>query len=127
MKIDDLSLAYHPLVHETDVWPFPLSDCPPHACPYDVPRGSGGSLRLAQPSWATGARLTQELPVSVPMAVQAVGGMATASAVKKRHGYCECCATRYEDLSKVSWGEETTCGSVCGELCSHGDSTQNIF
>ena len=40
MKIDDLSRAYRPLVYETDVWPFPLSDCPPHACPYDVPRGS---------------------------------------------------------------------------------------
>ena len=126
MKIDDLSRAYHPLVYETDVWPCPLSDCPPHTCPYDMPRGSGGKLRLAQPSQATGARLTQELPVSVPTAVQAVGGVATACVVKKRCGYCECCVARYEDLNTVSLGEETTCGCG-GEHYSHGDTTQNTF
>ena len=69
LKIDDLSCAYCQLVYEKNVWPFSLSDCPSHACPYDMPMGIGRRLKLAQPSWAIRAKLTQELSVSVPVAV----------------------------------------------------------
>ena len=52
----------------------------------------------------------------MPMAIEAVcvGGCVSivSSSVKKRRGYCKCCAARYEDSNVVSWGEEITCG--CG-------------
>ena len=98
MKIEDNSGAYRPLIYETETWPLPLANC---ACPYDPPRGSDRP-RVAQPSRATGARLTQELPASLPAAsAPTAGPTAAAAVVKKRPGYCECCALRYEDLKMV--------------------------
>ncbi len=100
MKIEDNSGAYRPLVFEAEAWPLPLIGCSANACPYDVPRGSGRS-RVAQPSRATGARLTQELPVSLREVSAPTAGTTTTAVVKKRPGYCECCSVRYEDLKMV--------------------------
>jgi len=100
MKIEDSSGAYRPLIFEAENWPLPLTNCSMYCSPYDPPRMSG-KPRVAQPSRATGARLTQELPVSLrEVSVPNTGNM-VATVVKKRPGYCECCSMRYEDLKMV--------------------------
>lgn len=79
-------------------------------------------MRMAQLSRATGARLTQELPASLPMATAghtalpappaANAGVTPAVIVKKRPGYCECCTVRYEDLKMVSFAGCQNGGNV---------------
>lgn len=88
LKVEDQSRSFRPLLYETDQWPLPNSTCPPNASPYDVIRKNGKVS--AQLSRATGARLTQDLMASLP-------GPAAGTA-RRKPGYCECCAMRYEDL-----------------------------
>ena len=93
LKVEDISGLYRPLIYEVEKWPLPNSHCLPNACPYDTPKKNG---KVAQLSRATGARLTQDLVVSLP------GPCGAAATARRKPGYCECCGLRYDDLKTVS-------------------------
>ena len=77
-KVVDMSGNYRPLVYETDKWPVPNASYPADAGPYDTSHQMKCRRRL---------HFLEEPPSPPP--------------AKRKAGYCECCAIRYQDLEMV--------------------------
>ncbi|XP_028398191.1 protein chiffon-like [Dendronephthya gigantea] len=87
IKVEDLGFKYRPIFHEFKLWPE-ITFCGLNVCPFDPPRGRTSENSVTKRK--IGERNVKKLPIHE----------------RPKHGYCECCEVRYNDLNMHLRGKQ---------------------